>query len=581
MASEAAHGNEVLIKDAIVFLFAAGVVVPLFKALRVPAVVGFILAGLVLGPYGISQFSGQMPALEFVTISEPSAAALFAELGVLFLLFLLGLELSFRRLWELRRAVFGAGGIQAGLSALAITGAAVWFGQPLLAAITIGLALALSSTAIVMQLLQENRRAATPVGRTALAVLLFQDILVAPILIFVSFVATGGESNLAGLIGEALAQGLLAIVFIVVIGRYVLSHVFHLAAQAGGRDFLMALTLLTVVGAAVITATAGLSLALGAFLAGILLGETEFKHQTEVDLEPFKGLLLGLFFLTVGMSLDLAVIASLWQEVLIGLAGLLVLKFIVSAMACRLFAGPTHVAVETASFLAPAGEFAFVILAAASAGAIVDPETSTLIAAIAGISMVAIPMLSKAGGLLGAWLEPEEDHHPTYALNAAEKEGHVILAGFGRVGRTIADLLKPEGAEMIALDMDARRVLTARSAGWNIYFGDASRPEILEKAGLDGAALAIVTVDNAASAEQMVQTLRSHRVDLPILARAQDTDHAARLYEVGASFVIPDAIEAGLQLAGRALEGFGYAGETVRDLIAAEREAEYRKATKP
>ncbi|MEL6956020.1 MAG: cation:proton antiporter [Pseudomonadota bacterium] len=579
MAVDAAHGNEVLIKDAIVFLFAAGIVVPVFKALRVPAVVGFILAGLVLGPYGISQFAGQLPAIEYITISEPGAAALFAELGVLFLLFLLGLELSFGRLWELRRAVFGAGGLQAGLSALAITGAALFLGQPLLAAITIGLALALSSTAIVMQLLQENRRAATPVGRTALAVLLFQDILVAPILIFVGFVAAGGDRGLASIIGEALAQGLLAILAIVVIGRFVLSHVFHLAARAGGRDFLMALTLLTVVGAAVITASAGLSLALGAFLAGILLGETEFKHQTEVDLEPFKGLLLGLFFLTVGMSLDLMVIASLWQEVLIGLTGLLVVKFIISALACRLFAGPTHTSVETASFLAPAGEFAFVILAAASAGAIIDGETSTLIAAIAGLSMVLIPVLSRLGGIAGERLEPAADALPSYELNASEKEGHVIIAGFGRVGRTIADLLRAEDADMIALDTDARRVLTQRSAGWNIYLGDASRREILEKSGLEGAALVIVTVDDATSAERMVQTLRGLRADLPILARAQDTDHAARLHEAGATFVIPDAIEAGLQLAGRALESFGYATETVRDLLAAEREGEYRKAT--
>lgn len=579
MATEAAHGNEVLIKDAIVFLFTAGVVVPVFKAIRLPAVVGFILAGLVVGPNGISQFSGELPFLEMVTISEPGAAVLFAELGVLFLLFLLGLELSFRRLWELRRAVFGAGGLQAGLSALLITGAALAFGQPLLAAITIGLALALSSTAIVMQLLQENRRAATPVGRTALSVLLFQDILVAPILIFVGFVAAGSDGSLARIIGDAMLQGLLAILAIVVIGRFVLSHVFHLAARAGGRDFLMALTLLTVVGAAVITASAGLSIALGAFLAGILLGETEFKHQTEVDLEPFKGLLLGLFFLTVGMSLDLSVIASLWREVLIVLAGLIVAKFVISYIACRLFAGPSHVAVETSGFLATGGEFAFVILSAAAAGAVIDSETSTLVAAIAGISMVLIPVLARLGGIVGARLEPDTPQVPSYELDASELEGHVILAGFGRVGRTIADILKPEGADLIALDTDARRVLTARSAGWNIYFGDASRTEILEKAGLQGAALAIVTVDDSDTAVHMVETLKSLHADLPILARAQDTDHAQRLREAGASYVIPDAIEAGLQLAGRALVSFGYGAETVRDLLASEREGEYRKAT--
>ncbi len=579
MAAEAAQGNEVLIKDAIVFLFAAGVVVPVFKALRVPAVVGFIIAGLVLGPYGISQFAGQQPAIKYITISEPDAAVLFAELGVLFLLFLLGLELSFSRLWELRRAVFGAGGLQAALSALAITGAALFLGQPLVAAITIGLALALSSTAIVMQLLQENRRSASAVGRTSLAVLLFQDILVAPILIFVGFMAAGGDGSLLSVIGEALVQGILAIVAIVVIGRYVLSHVFHLAARAGGRDFLMALTLLTVVGAAAITASAGLSIALGAFLAGILLGETEFKHQTEVDLEPFKGLLLGLFFLTVGMSLDLVVIASLWREVLIGIIGLLAMKFIIAFIAIRLFAGPSHVALETSGFLMTGGEFAFVILAAAAAGAVVDSETSTLVAAIAGISMMLIPVLSKFGGHLARRFEPKAEVHASYELDAVEKEGHVILAGFGRVGRTIADLLKPEVADVIALDMDAQRVLTGRSAGWNIYLGDASRKEILQKAGLEGAALVIVTVDNAANAEHMVRTIRALRSDLPILARAQDTDHAARLHEAGASFVIPDAIEAGLQLAGRALESYGYARETVRDLIAAEREKEYQKAT--
>ncbi|MEM6947147.1 MAG: cation:proton antiporter [Pseudomonadota bacterium] len=579
MAAELAPGAEALIKDALVFLGAAGLVVPLLRTAKVPAVIGFILTGLVIGPFGIAQFSDRLPGLAYVTISEPGAASLFAELGILFLLFLLGLEISFQKLWALRRTVFGAGGLQAGVSAAAITGGALALGQPLLAAVTIGLALALSSTAIVMQLLQESRRAASPVGRTALGVLLFQDILVAPILIFVSVAAMGGETQLALILGEALIQGLLAIALIVAVGRFALSPVLRLAARAGGRDFLMALTLLVVVGAALMTASAGLSLALGAFLAGMLVGETEFKHQTEVDLEPFKGLLLGVFFITVGMALDLRLVVALWQEVLLGLLALLTVKFLVAAVACRLFAGRLPVAVEAASFLAPAGEFAFVILATATTGRLIDTETATLIAAIAGISMVLIPPLSALGGRVAAGLAPEDAEVQNHRLDAGDLEGHVIMAGFGRVGRTIADLLGPEDATIIALDVDVRRVQTGRRSGWSVYVGDAGRAEILEKAGLGGAELVIVTVDDAASAERMVAQVRRQRADIAILARAQDADHARRLTASGASFVIPDAIEAGLQLAGRALEAFGYPGDTVRDRLAAEREGEYRKMT--
>ena len=332
------------------------------------------------------------------------------------------------------------------------------------------------------------------------------------------------------------------------------------------------------VGAAVITASAGLSLALGAFLAGILMGETEFKHQTEVDLEPFKGLLLGLFFLTVGMTLDLSVIAGLWKEVLIGLCLLLSAKFVAASIACRLFGGGTALAVETAAFLAGAGEFAFVILAAATAGSVIDSETATLIAAIAGLSMVLTPVLARLGGVGAARFHKPEPIPEGLQPDATGHDGHVIIAGFGRVGRTIGDLLRAEGADLIGLDVDARRIYRAREDNWHVFLGDAARPEILHKSGLERAALFIVTVDNAASAESMVHTARALRADLPILARAQDTDHAKRLAQAGASFVIPDAIEAGLQLAGRALRTFGYAPETVRDLLAAEREEEYRRA---
>lgn len=571
------EGQELLIKDALVFLLAAGLVVPILRALKLPAVVGFILAGVALGPSGVSAFSDQMPILEYVTISDPAAAAPFAELGVLFLLFLLGLELSFQKLWALKRTVFGAGLLQALLSTVIIGYGLRLLGFPATEAVIIGLALALSSTAIVMQILVEQRRAASPVGRSALGVLLFQDILVAPILIFVGFTASRGEADLATVLLQASFNGIVALAVIFLIGRYLLRHLFRLAINAGGRDFLMAITLLTVVGASVITANAGLSLALGAFLAGLLLGETEFKHQTEIDLEPFKGLLLGLFFLTVGLAIDLSVVIENWQIVLGGLVALLTLKAIIAFAAIRIFAGNNAVSFETASLLAPAGEFAFVILGAGVAAGSVASGNATVIAAIVALSMLLTAGMWRFGRWLARVSSSQEIANPI-ASDHATSEGHIIVAGFGRVGRAVADILEKEKAEIVGLDTNPATVSKQRSLGRQVYFGDGGREEVLNKAGLAQAGLVVVTIDNQVSAERMVKTARQGRPEVPILARARDADHAQLLYKAGATFVIPDAIEAGLQMSARALEEMGYETETVRARIALERETEYLMA---
>ena len=571
-------GQEALIKDALVFFVAAGLVVPVLRAAKLPAVVGFILAGVALGPSGFSAFSDQVPILEYVTISDPAAAAPLAELGVLFLLFLLGLELSFQKLWALKRTVFGAGTVQAILSAMVIGYALFLFGLPATEAAIIGLALALSSTAIVMQLMVENKKAATPVGRSSLGVLLFQDILVAPILIFVGFTASRGEADLSTVLIQALFNGLLALIVIIAIGRYLLRHLFRLAVNAGGRDFLMAITLLTVVGASVITYNAGLSLALGAFLAGLLLGETEFKHQTEIDLEPFKGLLLGLFFMTVGLAIDLSVVLDNWQIVLGGLVAMLVIKAIFAFIAVRIFAGDTATSIETSFLLAPAGEFAFVIVGAGLAAGSIAVGTSAIVTAIVALSMLVIP----ASWRLGIWLSkvsssPPPSHQIPSDFSA--NEGHVIVAGLGRVGRAVTHILEREQAEIVGLDTNPKTVSHQRALGRQIYFGDGGRKEVLQKAGLAHAGLVVVTLDNQVSAESMVKTARHSRPDVPILARARDADHAQLLYQAGATFVIPDAIEAGLQMSARALEQMGYESEAVQTLITSERETEYRMAT--
>ncbi len=570
-------GQEIAIKDALVFLFAAGLIVPALRMLKLPGVAGFILAGLALGPSGIGALHSEWGVLEYFTISEPEAAAPFAELGVLFLLFLLGLELSFDRLWALRRIVFGAGLLQVAASATMIALAASALGVAPAGAVLIGLALALSSTAVVMQLLNERHQAGSAVGRSALGVLLLQDILVAPILIYAGFSGANPDAPIAEVAARGLVQGIVAIGVIFVIGRFALRRLFRVAAEGGGRDFLMAITLLTVVGAATITAAAGLSIALGAFLAGILLGETEFKHQAEIDLEPFKGVLLGLFFMTVGMSLDLSVVAAQWPVVLAGVAVLIVIKAIIATAAVRAFVPGMRVPLEAAFLLAPAGEFAFVIMAAGRESGVLTSDIVTLASAVVGLSMLLTPLSWRAGRWMGARMQPHRGD-PDLELTPQTTEGHVIIAGFGRVGRTIARMLEKEACDLVALDIQPGAVARARSDGWNIYLGDGGREEVLEKAGVRNAMLVVITLDDPARAEAMVRCTRKLQPAVMNLARAQDADHAKALYDAGANFVVPDAIEAALQMSSRALHEFGYDTETVRDMIASERSEEYRRA---
>lgn len=575
----AAHGpSPTLIKDMLVFLLAAGILVPALRWLKMSTIIAFMLAGVALGPFALGHFAEAYPVLTYFSITEPEAALPFAELGVLFLLFLLGVEFSFKRLWALRKVVLGAGGMQTLVSAGAIAVAGYALGLDPAVSMILGLALALSSTAIVMQVLVEERRAAQPAGRTSLGVLLFQDIMVAPILIFVGFVSLKSGANLGGVLLDALVRGLIAIAVIWVIGNFLLDRVFRLAAASGGRDFLMALTLLTVVGAAAITYSAGLSVALGAFLAGLLVGETEFKHQTEVDLEPFKGLLLGLFFMTVGMSLDLPVILAQLGWIMAALAGLIAVKLLIAYLACRLFAGGHPISIEAALLLAPAGEFAFVILTAAQAGNAVTPEVATFVAAVAGLSMLLTPLLGQLGRRLAARRPQLPDANGMELTDPSGMENHVILAGYGRVGRAVARILQDEDVSMVALDRDPAKVHQARLDGLAAYVGDAARPEILELTGIARADQFIVTVDDPARAEAMVRCARSLHADMLILARAHDGEHAAALEAAGAEHVVPEAVESGLQMAGMALESFGYDTETVRDILAVVRDEEYRRA---
>ncbi|PIW30352.1 MAG: portal protein [Rhodobacterales bacterium CG15_BIG_FIL_POST_REV_8_21_14_020_59_13] len=570
--------NEVWLKDVAVFLAAAGIVAPFFRALKQSAVLAFLLAGVLFGPFGLGRLVDSIPWLYFVTISDPHAVEPMGEAGILFLLFMLGLELSFGRLWALRKDVFGLGAFQVLLSAALIGSVAIFFGVAAAPASIIALALALSSTAIVMQILIEDRKTATPAGRTAFSVLLFQDIMVAPILILVGFLGIGGGSVIPA-IGQAVIGGAFAIAFIGLMGRFAVRPAFQMAAAAGGREMMLALTLLAVLGASAATAYAGLSLALGAFLAGLLLGETEFKTQIEIDLEPFKGLLIGLFFMTVGMEIDAIELIANWPVILGGTGALVLGKIGLAYSGARLFGKPRHVGVQVATLLGPSGEFAFVIVGAAVAANVIGLQTAALVTAMAGLSMLVTPFIARAGSRLADRLLPG-DLGVTHSAPESAMKGHVILAGYGRVGRLLGELLLEENADIIAIDTDPKRIAQCRKDGIRIFYGDAGRVETLVKAGVADAAQFIVTVDNPDKAERVVRAVRSRRKDAPITARAMDRKHADRLIAAGASFVIHEAAEAALQLAAHALQDFGMTPDAARARITRAREEIYEDPDK-
>jgi len=570
--------NEIWLKDVAVFLAAAGIVAPFFRALKQSAVLAFLLAGVLFGPFGLGRLVDSIPRLYFVTISDPHAVEPMGEAGILFLLFMLGLELSFGRLWALRKDVFGLGAFQVLLSAALIGSVAIFFGVAAAPASIIALALALSSTAIVMQILIEDRKTATPAGRTAFSVLLFQDIMVAPILILVGFLGIGGGSVIPA-IGQAVIGGAFAIAFIGLMGRFAVRPAFQMAAAAGGREMMLALTLLAVLGASAATAYAGLSLALGAFLAGLLLGETEFKTQIEIDLEPFKGLLIGLFFMTVGMEIDAIELIANWPVILGGTGALVLGKIGLAYSGARLFGKPRHVGVQVATLLGPSGEFAFVIVGAAVAANVIGLQTAALVTAMAGLSMLVTPFIARAGSRLADRLLPG-DLGVTHSAPESAMKGHVILAGYGRVGRLLGELLLEENADIIAIDTDPKRIAQCRKDGIRIFYGDAGRVETLVKAGVADAAQFIVTVDNPDKAERVVRAVRSRRKDAPITARAMDRKHADRLIAAGASFVIHEAAEAALQLAAHALQDFGMTPDAARARITRAREEIYEDPDK-
>jgi CPA2 family monovalent cation:H+ antiporter-2 len=559
------HGIPYL-REAIVFLVAAGVVVPLLHRLRVSPVLGYLIVGGVIGPFGLGLLAPEVPALGAVVIADLDGVKALAELGVLFLLFTIGLELSLDRLWAMRRLVFGLGSLQVLITG-AVIGAIAWrFGNSVPASIVLGACLALSSTAIVLQILMRTRRLPTPLGRASFSILLMQDLAVVPILFVVGVLGAKVEGSIGAELALALGKAVLAIGAIYLVGRLVLRPVLRLVAQARSPEMFMAAVLLAVVGIASLTGLAGLSMPLGAFLAGLLLAETEFRHEIEVDIEPFKGLMLGLFFMSVGMGIDWRVVVDEPFWIPVAVAGLFVIKAVIIAALCLAFGLPRAVAAEAGLLLGQGGEFAFIVVGLAMSLAVLAPAAGQYMLIVTGLTMLVTPLVAAGAARLAARLARDEAAGTDAGDLAAVAtiDGHVVIAGFGRVGRLVAATLEAEEIAFLALDNDAAAVARERAAGRPVFFGDASRVEMLVRAHVERAGAVVVTLDDPVSAERIVAAVHGAWPAIPLYARAREAKHAARLVAAGATVAVPLPTEASLQLAGRVLVGLGLSEDAVR-----------------
>ena len=539
------------LSDALTILGAAGIVIPAFARLRINPVIGFILVGIIAGPYGLGALVPQYPWLHAVSITDPDGIEPYAELGIVLLLFSIGLELSFRRLFAMRKMVFGIGAAEMLGTAALIGGFLVVVDWPTQSALWLSLALAMSSTALVLPISGTH----SPVGRAALAMLLFEDLALVPILFLIG--ATGGAAtgDVGASLGRIALQGSLVIVGILVVGRFVLPALFAQAARSKKPELFLAISLLVVILSATLTAGVGLSPILGALIAGLVIAETEYRDEVEVVVEPFKGLALGIFLITVGMRINIADLAAQWPMMVGALLAVVLVKALVTGLLLRLAGDRRGVAGETGLLMASPSETTLIVLGAAGVAGILRPDTVAFWSAVTAIGLTFTPLLAT----LGRRFARRVDRQHIDPDDGAAVAGRTIILGFGRVGRIVADMLATHSRPYLAVDSDIDSFTEARSSGYSVIFGDASRGELVEKLHLDSAKAIVLTMDDPVLTQRIARRLRKDFPDLPIIARARDIGHAARLYKAGVTDAVPEAMEASLQLSEAVLVDIGVA----------------------
>jgi CPA2 family monovalent cation:H+ antiporter-2 len=541
------------IGNALVVLGAAGIVIPAFARFKISPVIGFILVGLAVGPSGLGALAGEYPWLKHVTIGSTEDIALFGELGIILLLFSIGLELSFRRLWQLRKLVFGIGAAEL-LLAGAILGTALFvFGEhSTAAAYGLGIALALSSTALVLPIAGTK----SAVGRASFSMLLFEDLALVPIIFILAALSPAASGDSAELLLTTLWQGAAVVAALALGGWFLLPRIFAQAARAKDPELFLAASLLVVIVAAMATAAVGLSPIVGALLAGLMIAETEYHNEVEVITAPFKGLALGVFLISVGMGLNLKTIAGQWPSLVAAVVGVVLVKAIVTAALLR-FSGAARrgTAAEVGLLMASPSETTLIVLTTALQAQLISRDTAEFWQLVTAIGLTITPLLARVGHDVARRIEmrvgdAQPDETP---------EGRTVIVGFGRVGHTVAELLREHGRPYIAVDADIDTVAAARRDGFTVRFADVARPGSLDKLGIESAQAIVLTMDDPVQQLRMTRQLKLKYPDLPVISRARDADHAAALYQAGANDAVPETLESSLQLAEAVLIDLGVA----------------------
>jgi monovalent cation:H+ antiporter-2, CPA2 family len=535
--------------DALVILGAAGIVIPAFARFRISPVIGFILVGALVGPFGLGRLVPQAPWLYWVTISEPDAIEPFAELGIVLLLFAIGLELSLRRLWEMRTLVFGVGAAELILSGLLIGGALYALGQGPAGAFGLGLALALSSTALVLPMTGTQG----PVGRPAFAMLLFEDLALVPIIFLLGAFGPGGDTAIAEL-GRTAALGFAVVAALLIAGRFLLPRLFAQAARAKNPELFLAASLLAVIVASLATAAVGLSPIVGALIAGLSIAETEYRGEVESITAPFRGLALGVFLITVGMSIDLAAVAANWPSLIMAVVGVMLVKTIVTSLLLRLAGTGRGAAVQTGILMASPSETTLIVLGAAAAAGLIGAPTASFWQTVTALGLTLTPLLARVGRDIARRIEMGGADEPLQQGSPG-----TVIIGFGRVGRMVADMLRAHNKPFVAVESDIDAVAAARREGYPVLFGDASRSDLIDRLRLGHADALILTMDDPVLSVNLTKRVRGWVPELTIVARARDVDHAAELYRAGVTDAVPETLESSLQLSEAVLVDLGVA----------------------
>lgn len=568
------------LRETLLFLVLAGVLIPLLQRFRVNQVVGFLVVGMLVGPYGFVLWADQFSWVEVFSFPRGPGVQSLGELGVIFLMFLIGLELSVKRMWAMRRWVFLGGSAQVALSAIAIGVIAYAFGNALNVSIVLGLVLSLSSTAVVMQLLTQQRALAQPMGQAAFAILMMQDVVVVPLLVLIDIFSKDTGAGLAELMSLAALKSIGVVVLIFLVGRKIIRPLFRMFAQQHQPEVFMALTLLVAFGTAGATAAAGLSLALGALIAGLLMAETEYRNEVEVTIEPFKGLLMGLFFMSVGMGIDVREVANLHYWVIASVLGLMGIKAMIASGLFRLGGLSWGKSIEGGMLLAQGGEFAFVVLGAAASLGLLKPDVSQFMLLVVSLSLMVTPVVAYWGMRIGRWLDDTDGGAPCpmEVVHDHTQGGHIVIAGQGRVGQLLADVFTKQGVAYVAVEHDAPLVARLVKQGRVVIYGNAARPDMLHKVHTQAAKALVVTMDQPVAAMHTVRAARIAYPNLPIFARSRDELHAQELRAAGATAVVPETLEAGLQLSGFALHSLGLPESLISAALQDERESRVASA---